>query len=84
MGPRHRGVYGRKAGSLPDFAYSPALKSSNIVWDEETLDKWLTNPQTQIRWGEDYIQGRYGTPCQAWAFWQARKYYGPLLAVVPF
>jgi hypothetical protein len=45
---------------------------------------WLTNPQTQIRWGEDYIQSRYGTPCQAWAFWQARRYYGPLLAVVPF
>ncbi|MGH3125698.1 MAG: hypothetical protein ACRDND_32380 [Streptosporangiaceae bacterium] len=43
---------------------------------------WLTNPRTQIRWGEDYIQGRYGTPCQAWSFWQARKYYGPLLAVV--
>jgi hypothetical protein len=45
---------------------------------------WLTDPQTQIRWGEDYIQSRYGTPCQAWAFWQARRYYGPLLAVVPF
>ena len=43
---------------------------------------WLTNPQTHIRWGEDYIQGRYGTPCQAWAHWQARRYYGPLLAVV--
>jgi hypothetical protein len=35
----------------------------------------VTNPRTQIRWGEDYIQGWYGTPCQAWAFWQARKYY---------
>ena len=44
---------------------------------------WLTNPQTQIRWGEDYIQARYGTPCQAWAYWQARRDYGPLLAVVP-
>ena len=45
---------------------------------------WLTNPQTQIRWGEDYIQSRYGCPCRAWPFWQARTYYGPLLAVVPF
>ena len=44
--------------------------------------EWLTNPQTQIRWGEDYIRSRYGTPCQAWAYWQARRYYGPLLAVV--
>jgi hypothetical protein len=32
--------------------------------------------------GEDYIQSRYGTPCQAWAYWQARRYYGPLLAGV--
>ena len=45
VGPRHRGVYGRKAGSLPDYAYSAALKSANIVWNEETLDKWLTDPQ---------------------------------------
>ena len=45
VGPRHRGVYGRKAGSLPDYAYSGALKSSNITWNEETLDKWLTDPQ---------------------------------------
>jgi cytochrome c len=45
VGPRHRGVYGRKAGSLPDYDYSDALKSANLVWNEETLDKWLTNPQ---------------------------------------
>ena len=43
-----------------------------------------THPPRLVRWGEDYIQSRYGTPCQAWTFWQARKYYGPLLAVVPF
>ena len=48
VGPRHRGVFGRKAGSLPDYNYSDALKSSNIVWDEETLDKWLTDPQTFV------------------------------------
>jgi len=36
---------------------------------------WLTNPQTQIRWGEDYIQGKYGTPCQAWTYWQAHHNY---------
>jgi cytochrome c len=45
VGPRHRGVFGRKAGSLPDYDYSDALKNANIVWNEETLDKWLTNPQ---------------------------------------
>jgi cytochrome c len=45
VGPRHRGVFGRKAASLSDYDYSDALKSANIVWNEETLDKWLTDPQ---------------------------------------
>lgn len=48
VGPRHRGVYGRKAGSVPDYEYSDALRSSGIVWDEATLDKWLTNPQAFV------------------------------------
>ena len=45
VGPRHRGVYGRKAGSLPDYNYSDALKNANLVWDETTLDQWLADPQ---------------------------------------
>ena len=45
VGPRHRGVFGRKAGSLADFDYSDALKGADFVWNEETLDKWLTDPQ---------------------------------------
>ena len=48
IGPAHRGVYGRKAGSAPGFAYSPGLKSSKIIWGDVTLDKWLTNPQGTI------------------------------------
>jgi cytochrome c len=48
VGPRHRGVFGRKAASLPDYDYSDALKSANIVWNEETLDQWLTNPQAVV------------------------------------
>jgi len=48
VGPRHRGVYGRKAGSLPDYPYSDGLKSAKIVWTEETLDKWLTDPQALV------------------------------------
>jgi cytochrome c len=48
VGPRHRGVFGRRAGSLPDYSYSEALKSSNIVWNEETLDEWLTDPQALV------------------------------------
>ena len=48
VGPKHRGVVGRTAGTLPDFNYSKAVKSSGVVWSEETLDKWLTNPQAFI------------------------------------
>lgn len=48
VGPAHRGVYGRKAGSVAGFAYSPAVKASPVVWDEKTLDAWLTNPQAVV------------------------------------
>ena len=48
VGPAHRGVYGRKAGSAPNFNYSTAVKSSTVVWEEKTLDAWLTNPQALI------------------------------------
>jgi hypothetical protein len=36
---------------------------------------WMTNPATQVKWGLGYIQGRYGDPCKAWAFWQANGFY---------
>jgi cytochrome c len=48
VGPKHRGVYGRKAGSVPDFAYSRALVDSKIVWSDTTLHRWLTNPEALI------------------------------------
>lgn len=36
---------------------------------------WATNPATQIAWGLSYIEGRYGTPCNAWAHSQAKNWY---------
>ena len=36
---------------------------------------WLTNPQTQIRWGCSYIKGRYGSPLGAWAHFQENNWY---------
>ena len=48
IGPRHRGVVGRAAGSVPSYVYSPGLKNSHIVWDRDTLDRWLTNPQALV------------------------------------
>ena len=43
-GPRHCGLFGRKAGSVPGFDYSEAMKRSGIVWDAATLDRFLANP----------------------------------------
>jgi cytochrome c len=48
IGPLHRDVFGRKAGSVPGYDYSAALKASNIVWNETTLDKWLADPQAFV------------------------------------
>ncbi|MHA6758464.1 aggregation-promoting factor C-terminal-like domain-containing protein [Streptacidiphilus sp. PAMC 29251] len=36
---------------------------------------WQTNPATQIRWALDYMNTTYGSPNQAWAFWQANSWY---------
>ncbi|WP_406478349.1 transglycosylase SLT domain-containing protein [Streptomyces sp. NBC_01615] len=36
---------------------------------------WKTNPKTQIKWGLDYMNSRYGSPAAAWNFWQANGWY---------
>ena len=48
VGPKHRGVYGRAAGSVAGYAYSPALTASGIVWSEATLDPWLAGPRRLV------------------------------------
>jgi len=48
LGPRHRGVFGRHAGSLADYNYSGALKNSGLTWDRGTLDRWLANPSALV------------------------------------
>jgi cytochrome c len=44
-GPRLRGVYGKKAGSITTFKYSDALKASNVIWDAPSLDQWMADPE---------------------------------------
>jgi cytochrome c len=48
IGPRHRGVVGRRAGSVADYVYSAALKNSGLTWDEANLDRWLSNPSALV------------------------------------
>jgi cytochrome c len=44
VGPRHCGLFGRLAGSVPGFAYTDAMKKSKLVWDAKTLDRFLASP----------------------------------------
>ncbi|MGW3118320.1 aggregation-promoting factor C-terminal-like domain-containing protein [Streptomyces sp. NPDC001107] len=47
----------------------PGYKYSSVGSD------WHTNPATQIKWGLNYMNSTYGSPCQAWAFWQTHHAY---------
>ncbi|MBV8776601.1 MAG: cytochrome c family protein [Alphaproteobacteria bacterium] len=48
VGPNLHGVFGRKAGTLPGFNFSEAMKNSGIVWDDETVAKYLRNPKDSM------------------------------------
>ena len=48
VGPAHRGVFGRRAGAVPDYDYSDALKKSELVWTAKNLDRWLSSPEALI------------------------------------
>lgn len=49
VGPAHRGVVGRRAGTASGYAYSPALREANIIWTPQNLDRWLQGPQAMVR-----------------------------------
>ena len=48
VGPRHCGLLGRRAGGVPGFAYSGAMKKSGIVWNKKALDRFLADPTRTI------------------------------------
>lgn len=47
-GPQLQGVYGRTSGTAAGYVYSASLKKAQIIWDEESLGKWLTDPDEFI------------------------------------
>ena len=49
IGPPLNNLLGRKAGSVEGYKYSKAMKNSGVVWDEESLDKFLTKPRKFIK-----------------------------------
>ncbi|MET7289973.1 transglycosylase SLT domain-containing protein [Streptomyces sp. NPDC005573] len=57
------------SGAYGLFQALPAGKYASAGSD------WQTNPATQIKWGLNYMNSRYGSPCQAWSFWQANSWY---------
>lgn len=55
-GPRHRGLFGRKAGTQLGFEYSSALQDAGIVWTAKTLDLWLANPNALVPGNKMVVQ----------------------------
>ena len=48
IGPSLYGLIGRKAGAVPGYAYSGAMKNSNVTWSDHTLSKYLSDPKGYI------------------------------------
>ncbi|MYX42125.1 transglycosylase SLT domain-containing protein [Streptomyces sp. GMY01] len=57
------------SGAYGLFQALPAGKYASAGSD------WQTNPATQIKWGLNYMNSRYGSPCEAWSFWSANHWY---------
>ena len=48
VGPHLNGLFGRKAGTVENYAYSPANKNSGITWDEATFADYIKDPRAKI------------------------------------
>ncbi len=48
VGPSLHGLFGRKAGTAAGYNYSPAMKSANVTWNDDTLTKYLTDPKAFV------------------------------------
>ena len=57
VGPNLHGVFGRKAGTGDNFSYSEAMKNSGIVWDDQTLAKYLRSPREVVPGGKMAFPG---------------------------
>lgn len=48
IGPELNGLFGRKAGSVESYTYSPANKNSGVVWDEGTFAQYIRDPKKMV------------------------------------
>jgi cytochrome c len=49
LGPNLHNIIGRKAGSVPNYNYSSAMKDAELTWDRATLDRFIANPDQVVR-----------------------------------
>ncbi|MFF9477666.1 transglycosylase SLT domain-containing protein [Streptomyces sp. NPDC014733] len=70
----HESTWNYRATNASSGAYGlvQALPGSKMA---SAGADWQTNPATQIKWGLNYMNSRYGSPCGAWSFWQANSWY---------
>ncbi|MFF3953257.1 transglycosylase SLT domain-containing protein [Streptomyces sp. NPDC001890] len=70
----HESTWNYRASNPSSGAYGlvQALPGSKMA---SAGADWQTNPATQIKWGLNYMDSRYGSPCGAWSFWQANHWY---------
>jgi cytochrome c len=55
IGPSLAGIVGSKSGAVPGYSFSSALKSANITWNEQTLDKFLKSPSADVHGTKMFI-----------------------------
>ncbi|MBT2390932.1 MULTISPECIES: transglycosylase SLT domain-containing protein [Streptomyces] len=70
----HESTWNYRAQNASSGAYGlvQALPGSKMA---SAGADWQTNPATQIKWGLNYMNSRYDSPCGAWSFWQANNWY---------
>jgi len=49
LGPSLKGVFGRRSAALPDFRYSNPMRRANLVWDEDNLRAYISDPQAKVK-----------------------------------
>src|SRR5260221_9228018 len=57
VGPDLHGIFGRKAGTSSGFTYSDSMKSAGIVWDDDTLTKYVRDPKAVVPGGKMAFPG---------------------------
>lgn len=63
IGPSLAGIHGRKAGTVPGYAYSTAMKMSGLTWDDSTLDRFLEAPRNTVP-GTKMVYAGQGDPAK--------------------